>query len=123
MSKLDTQIDALFKLKAKHKKAQAVADEIDNEVKAATQALMDAMGEVGTGKAASKLGSVTVKVSVVPQVVDWEKFYAFIHKKKYYHLLERRPAVTGCRELFEGGNEVPGVTPFTKHTLLFTPAK
>ena len=95
MSNLGTQIDALFKLKAKYKKAQAAADAIDEEVKAATQALMDAMGEAGTAKAASKLGSVTTKQSVVPQVTDWEAFYAYIHKKKYYHLLERRPQDPG----------------------------
>lgn len=123
MSNLGTQIDNLFKLKEKYKKAQAAADALDKEVKDATQALMNAMGEAGTAKAASKLGTVTVKPSVVPQVEDWEKFYAFIHKKKYYHLLERRPSATGCRELFEGGLKVPGVVPFTKHTMLFTAAK
>ena len=41
-------------------------------------------------------------------VDNWDAFYAYIHRYKYYHLLERRPSVTGCRELLETKGKIPG---------------
>lgn len=62
-------------------------------------------------------GSFTIGESVVPQVKDWDTFYKYIQKTKYWHLLERRPSVTGCRELFDTKGLIPGVDKFTKRTL------
>lgn len=57
--------------------------------------------------------------SIVPQVTDWDAFYAYIKRSNYFHLLERRPASAGCRELFETKGKIPGVVPFTKVSLSF----
>lgn len=123
MANIGTQIDALFKLKAKYKKAQEAADAVKTEITAAEQALMDAMRDDGIEKSTSKGGSISISKSLVPSVTDWDAYYAFIHKHKYYHLLERRPSATGCRELFEMGKKVPGVEPVTRMSLRYTAAK
>lgn len=123
MSNLGTHMDALFKLKAKHKKAQEAADAIKKEVTAAEEALMAQMLDAGVEKSTSKGGTISVSKSIVPSVIDWDAYYAYIHKNKYYHLLERRPSATGCRELFEMGKKVPGVEPVTKMGLRYTAAK
>jgi hypothetical protein len=68
-----------------------------------------------TGK--GKLASFSIGDSVVPQVKDWDAFYKFILKNKWPHLLERRPSVTGCRELFDTKGAIPGVDKFTKRKI------
>jgi hypothetical protein len=60
---------------------------------------------------------VSITESVRPSVENWDDFYRFIHRHKYYHLLDRRPSVTGCRELFETKGNIPGVVPFTKRKI------
>lgn len=55
-----------------------------------------------------------IEPTTVPQVEDWDDFYGYIHKNKYYHMLERRPTVLACREVWELGKEIPGVNRFTK---------
>jgi hypothetical protein len=66
--------------------------------------------------------SVGRSETVVPQVTDWDAFYAYIKRTNYFHLLERRPTAAGCRELFETKGKIPGVVPFTKVGLSFRKA-
>ncbi len=49
----------------------------------------------------------------VPKVINWDEFYEFIYLEKAGYMLERRPAVTACREMFEEGILIPGVDPHT----------
>lgn len=79
--------------------------------------LAEAQGEDVTKVAIKGVGTVSIEESVVPQAKDWDAFYKFIGRNKYYHLLERRPSVTGCRELWEMGKQVPGVEKFTKRSV------
>lgn len=72
--------------------------------------------ESGTGERAT----VSISHLVVPKVVDWEKFYAFIHKKKAWSLLERRPARGAYKERLEAGEVVPGVEPMDVVNLSIT---
>jgi hypothetical protein len=73
--------------------------------------------EQGTTAAAGKLAKASITESIVPQVNDWDALYKFIQRKKYWHLLERRPSSASYRELLEQGVKVPGTVPFTKRKL------
>ena len=117
------KIDARQQLKLLKEDAQAVVDAYDEQINAVETALLEQMDREGTTKGGGKSATVSVNESVVPQVEDWDSFYAFIIKKKYTHLLERRPSVTGCRELFETKGAIPGVKPFIKRKLNFTSVK
>ena len=80
--------------------------------------LVDLLADIeGTQRAAGKYGTVSVSERVVPSVKDWDQFWSFIHRKKFYHLVERRAAVKACRELFEIKGVIPGVEPFIQRTL------
>lgn len=54
-----------------------------------------------------------VEPKTVPQAVDWDAFYAYMGKKKYWHLLQRRLTIAGCQELWDMGAKIPGVEKFT----------
>ena len=61
--------------------------------------------------------SVSITTSVVADVKEWDSFYAFIAKNKFFHLLQRRVSEPAYRELLDAGKKVPGVLPFTKKKL------
>lgn len=64
--------------------------------------------------ARGQYASSSLSESTLPSVVDWDAFYDFIKRYNYFHLLEKRPSVGGCRELFEKEIDIPGVEAFTK---------
>jgi hypothetical protein len=74
--------------------------------------MMDAQGKLT--RAAGKSAQVQVVDKVLPQVVDWDKFYDYIYTNRFIHLLQKRPSVPGCTELFETSGDIPGVEKFTK---------
>ena len=57
----------------------------------------------------NKKSEWSLETQTVPQVADWDAFYAYIHKHKWYHLLNRRPTVKSCQELWSSGVVIPGV--------------
>jgi hypothetical protein len=114
---LGKQIDALHSLTLRKKDAEQVVKLIEEDIKKAEEELVELMDKEGVTKSTGKVAAVSITESVVPQVNDWDQFWAYIGKNKYYHLLERRPSVTGCRELFETKGKIPGVVPFTKRRL------
>ncbi|MGZ5175377.1 MAG: hypothetical protein ACXWIS_14570 [Burkholderiales bacterium] len=90
------------------------------QLEAAEAQIIDALDKEGVRSSTGKLATASMSESVVPQVESWDSFYAFIAKHKYFHLLDRRPSVTGCRELFETKGKIPGVLPFVKRKLNLT---
>ena len=114
---IGTDIDALWKLREQKRNLESEIKLIEEKTNTLQEALITAMQAEGIGKSTGKKASVSITTAIKPNGVDWDMFYAYIHRMKYYHLLERRPSVTGCRELFETKGKVPGVEAFTKLTL------
>lgn len=117
MSSIGSQIDGMFKLREQKRALEAKVSEVEQKIAAAEAVLMELMDKDGTTKVTGKLATVSISESTVPQVTDWDELYKYLLKKKALYLLERRPSVTGFRELFTAGVKVPGVTPFNKRKL------
>lgn len=117
------KIDLRQQLKDDLALVQKLADEVSAHIDAVEKALIEQLDREGTTSGGGKRATVSVNESVVPNVTDWDAFYKFIARMKYYHLLERRPSVSGCRELFETKGAIPGVEPFLKRRLNFTAKK
>ena len=117
MSTIGVKIDTLQKLREKKRKLEASVKEVADFMSTLEKELMEQMDTEGVMKSTGKLASVSISESVKPSIEDWDLFYGYIHRNKYYHLLERRPSVTGCRELFEKKGKIPGVVPFTQRTI------
>lgn len=116
-STIGKKIDAIYKLREKIRGFEEQIKILAKEKEELEYKLLEQMETEGLTKSTGKNASVTISDSVRPTVEDWDVFYTYIHKKKFYHLLERRPSVTGCRELFEKYGKIPGVVPFTKRTV------
>lgn len=111
---LGAKVDKLHSLDAVLKAKKREVEKLDEQVKELKDELAQLMARENVDKASGKVGTVTLTSNIIPSVSDWDDFYAYIHKHKYYHLLERRPAVAGCREIFERKGKIPGVVPFEK---------
>lgn len=116
---LGAMVELLATEKARRQSAQEVVDQHDANEDALEAAILEKLAEQGIEKGSHGGYSFGKSLSTVPQVEDWDAFYKFIARHKYFHLLERRPAAAGCRELFESKGSIPGVVPFTKTRLSF----
>lgn len=105
-------IDKMFKLREKIREHEVAIKDLNIEKTALEVLLMEQMDREGITKSSGNRASVTVSESIKPSIENWDEFYKYIHKTKMYHLLERRPSVTGCRELFEKRGKIPGVVPY-----------
>ena len=123
MNSIGAKIDALFALREKKRKHEEAIKELEHSMGALQQELIEQMSAENISASRGRKASVSLTTSVVPNVEDWDDFYKFIRRKNWFHLLERRPSVTGCRELFERRGLIPGVVPFTKTTLNLRAAK
>ncbi len=114
--------DDIFALNEQIKKLSASVKELEEKKNKLEYELIMEAEKAGLDKGGGKTSKFTIKESIVPVVAasDWDKLYAFIAKKKWFHLLERRPSLTGCRELWEQGKEIPGVSKFTKRKVTVT---
>lgn len=117
---LGEEIDALWEQRERIRQLESEVTSLNHQYSRAEAKLRERMVQENVTKAAGNRGIVSVTTSVVPTVKDWEKFHAFIRKHNYFHLLDRRASVTGCRELFETKGMIPGVEPFVKEKLRLT---
>lgn len=117
MSTVGAKIDSLHALREEKRLLEEQVKAKAQEINLAENELIEQMDQQNITKSTGSKATVSITTSVKPSVEDWDAFYAFIGKNKYYHLLERRPSVTGCRELFDTKGKIPGVVPFTQRKL------
>ena len=117
MSTIGVKIDQLHALREQKRALEEQIKQLSGQMDELENQLIDQMDKEGVTKSTGNSATVSITTSVKPSVEDWDAFYAYIHRRKYYHLLERRPSVTGCRELLETKGKIPGVVPFTQRKL------
>lgn len=102
-------------LEGKRKDAAAKLKEIEEQVAEVDGQLLELLEAAGEEKVQIKGGlGIQLRSSVVPTVKDWDSFYAWIKKNNAFYMLERRPSVTGYRDVLASGKAIPGVDSFTK---------
>jgi hypothetical protein len=111
---LGSLIDKLYKKKQEIKALQEQVKELEKQEEAIKEQVLEKLAEQDTTQARGTLAQATVSDKVLPQIIDWDAFYAYIHENKFFQLLQRRPSVPACRELFDSGTAIPGVERFTK---------
>lgn len=97
------------------KKLAALKEERDHIEKHAATAL----ALIGVKSAQTQYGTIGLSSTKVATIDDWEAFTEFVTENNAFHLLERRPAQAGCRELMQDGENIPGIKPFIKTKLTF----
>lgn len=111
-------IDNLWAMREKKRELEVQVKEIEMQIKTAQEDLMLHMQTEGIEKATGTKASVSLNSTVVADVQDWDAFWPYIAKNKFWHLVQKRVSDPAYRELLDLGKKVPGVQPFTKHTVL-----
>ena len=117
MSNIGAKIDTLQQKREQKRELEAQIKGLVAEMDSLELELIQTMDKEGLERGAGKLASVSITQQTRPSVEDWDAFHAYIHKNKYYHLLEKRPSVSGCNELFETKGKIPGVIPYVQRRL------
>lgn len=114
---MGTLIDSIWASREEKRRLEVQVKEAETTIAELQTQLMERMEAEGTDKAQGSKASVSISKNVVADVQDWDAFWAYVIKKKYTHLLQRRVSDPAYRELLEAGQNVPGVEPFTKRAL------
>jgi len=117
MSTIGAKIDLLHDLREQKRELEEQVNQLKAQMAELENELIAEMDKQGVTKSTGSAATVSISTTVRPSVDDWDAFYAYIHRHKYYHLLERRPSVSGCNELLETKGKIPGVVPYTQRKL------
>lgn len=104
--------DRLFKIKEEASELAKKAAALDTERKAIQEHIINTLPKSEATGVSGKLANVKVRTVDVPQVKDWEKFYAYIKKVGRFDLLQKRLSEGAVSEILDSGKKVPGVEPF-----------
>ena len=85
------------------------------------EALIMALDHQDTTRGAGKLAGASITEAMMCNVVDWDKFHAWLRKNNRLYFLERRPAQAICREYINmesrGQKAPPGTETFNKRSI------
>lgn len=113
-------VDALWSLREEIKARDDELKELKTVFDAKRAALMDRLQREGINAARGRKGSVSLSEPIiVANVENWDEVWAYIHRNKAYHLVERRIANAAYREILANrrGKDIPGIKPFEKVNL------
>lgn len=114
MANISELSDSIHANKMAAKELSSQIDELDKEREALELQLIEAAEKEGLERGGGKMSTFKIEPKTVPQAVDWDLVYKYIHKNKFYHLLQRRFSTTAFEELWGQGKNVPGTEKFTK---------
>jgi hypothetical protein len=122
--------DKLFDIKQERLAAQKIVDALKADETLLSNHIIDNLAK-GDAGAVGKHHKVIVKTEEVPQVKDWEAFYAYVKANNAFDLLQRRinPAALKDREEALADNKrakvkvIPGTEKFTAVKLSLTQVK
>lgn len=109
--------DRLYQVRELRLAEQKKVDEIEAEEKALKEHIIQNLPKSDASGVAGKIARVSVVTKIIPQVEDWDKFYAHIKKKGEFDLLQRRVSDTAVKERWDSGKQVPGVKTFNALTV------
>lgn len=115
--------DLAYKLKEEKAELNRQIKDIEERESELREHFIAQVAKSNAAGVTGKLANVKVVTKTKPTAEDWDKFYAFVKKKGWFHLMQRRLSEPAIAELWESGIEVPGIGRFDAKTLSITKAK
>lgn len=112
-------IDFLYELRETRLEKSKEVDRLKAEETAIIKDLMTSLHEADENSVSGQLATFSIKEQTVPKVVDFNKLKEYIVNTGYVHLLGRTVSAPAAREIWDIGEQIPGVEPLTldKHSL------
>ena len=96
--------DGIADLNSQLKELNKEKDELDYQ-------LLNQLDEQGLSRTANDKASVSINQDTVPEVTDWDAFYAHVLEQQDFSLLQRRVSSTAYKEMLKLGENIPGLQP------------
>lgn len=109
---LATCADLYYGMRQRRLELQKQVTALEVEEKALKNHLIDHLPKSEASGIAGKVARVTVVTQDEPIIEDWDRFWAHVKKTNDTSLFQHRLAVTAIKELWEDGQQVPGVGVF-----------
>jgi len=110
-------VKRMVEVRDERRRISSADKELVAEWRSLEMELLTRLDEQGMEKASTADGTASISEVVLPQVVDWDAFYAYMVEEESLHLLQRRPAAAAFRELNDSGFTIPGVEPYTQRSI------
>jgi len=110
-------IDQFWAAREEKRRLETQVKEVEATLKSLEEQLTEHLDAEGLEKATGSKATVSISSAVVADVQDWDAFWPYIARNKFWHLVQRRVSDPAYRELLDQGKKVPGVLPFTKRKL------
>jgi len=106
---LSYRIDQLFLLRQERIALQKDVDKMKAEEDGRLAAYITEMENDDMDLVQGELGKISIKPVETAEVTSYPDLYQYIKETGSFDLLQRRVSLTGVRERWQEGNEVPGV--------------
>lgn len=107
----------MVEIREERRRISARDKELIAEGKSLEFELLVRLDEQGMEKVSTAAGTATISETVLPQVIDWDQFYAYMIENDALYLLQKRPAAAAFREMQESGQAIAGVEPYTQRSI------
>lgn len=113
-SNLGQIAEAILAVKMQEKALNSQLEILAKERYELEEKLRIAAEKEGLTKGGTGDSSWTINIETVPQVKERDLFYRYLLDNEALHLLQCRPAVKACREMWDNGEQIPGIEKFSK---------
>ena len=108
--KLGTLIDNMQKIRVERAALAKKDKELEDKLNDLEKDVKERLLAEGMDKASGKLATASLKRSLVGNVKDWEKVYAYVKRSGNFQLFQRRLSDAAYREILEKkGADIPGI--------------
>lgn len=104
--------DLLYNTRLDRLAIQKNAAALETQEKALKEHIINTLPKSEASGVSGKVANVKVESTDVNQVEDWDKFYAYIKKTGFFHLLGRSIKQEAIDEILASGKKIPGVKKF-----------
>ena len=118
-SELAALADHYWLTRQQRLEAEKVARDLKTQESAAEAELIKEMREQQLTAIGGRHARLTIPTvpEYVPAVQDWDAFYKHILSSGDFSLLQKRVGAAACKERWDAGEEVPGITKFPVYKL------
>jgi len=102
-------IDLLWNIRSKRLEAEKYAEMLKEQESSIREQLVQMLEDQGLKAARGTKANFSFSSKPVPQVTNWDKFYAYVKKYNAFELLHKRIGAEAWQERVDAGKTVPGV--------------
>lgn len=114
---LGSMIDELYERRTEIKELNERLKELKIEIEELERLILEGLQAQGLRMSRGTKATVSITENTYARVDDWDAVREYVRTHDAFHLFERRIANAAWRELYESGEQVPGITPYEERSL------